>query len=109
MGAMRAPRVDEAPPFRKALDKLRDQHPELDEALDDFKRALKLGYKAPKQRVRAQGPNVYIERMDYPALGAGGAGRFVVLFHATDANPGMSQPLQVFTLLTIYIAPDKLN
>jgi len=107
--AMRGAVVEEAPSFIANVKALRDRYPRIREAIDEFKQALKLDYVIPMLRVSESTPQVYAQKMDYPPMGSGGRGRFVVVLHATKAAPSMNQPFRTYTLLAISEAPEALN
>ena len=97
--AMRAPAVSDAPTFTDDVSSLRTRYQEIDAAVEDFRKLLRLGYILPTLPVIA---NVYAMDADYPPLGAEGAGRFLVTFHVSEpAHNPMAEPYRRFTLLTI--------
>jgi hypothetical protein len=98
----RGAEVNDTDCFRKHFASLLPKYPELDAALREFTDFLRLGYNQPEIPVGPEVPGVYLQRMDYPALGSGGTGRFLVTYHATLPKPlSMSGPQRIYTLLTI--------
>lgn len=107
--AMRAPQVRRAATFETDLEALREQHAEIDDAIDAFCEALVLGYReASSDRIPGHNPPVYAHRVDYPPFGGRGRGRFRVTFLVKKGVNPMRDP-DVFWLLTIQIAAAILN
>lgn len=97
------PLVRRADTFEKALARLRGQHAEIDQVVDDFCNTLAKGAAvAPPMQVATK-PPVYAHRVDYPPFGARGQGRFLVTFVEKSA------PFDEVLLLNIQIAADHLN
>lgn len=107
--AMRGSQVNEAPSFLADVKALRDRYTDIRTAIEEFKLALKADYILPMQRVSETIPRVYAQKMDYPPMGSGGRGRFIVVLHMTKPTPSMGVPFQTFTLLAIYESPEALN
>ena len=101
-GAMRGSVVERAPTFEADVAGLRDEYPAIDGPVNDLDEFLRLDYDLPEITVDpSAAPNVYAVKLDYPPQGAGGRSRFLVTYHATDAQPSPVTPYRTFTLLTI--------
>jgi len=104
--AVRMAEVRRTDAFEADLKELRKTYHQIDAAWAELRDTLLPGYDLPLSPVDDAVPNVFAQKMDYPPLGALGLGRFVVTFHLTidqaghAANP-MSNPLRIFTFLTI--------
>ncbi len=94
--------VNRSPTFEASLEGIRNDFPLVDLAVKDLEEFLKLDYILPEIRISADStPNVYAINLDYPPEGAAGRSRFMVTYHATDANPSPVSPYRTFTMLTI--------
>ena len=66
-GAMRGSVVHRAPTFDAHLEVLRDDYPEIDEAVVDLEEFLQLDYAQPEIKVVPDAaPYVYAIKLDYP-------------------------------------------
>ncbi len=91
------------------MDALRDQHAEVDDAIESFCEALVLGYfVAEPERVPGHNPPIFAHKADYPPFGPRGRGRFRVTFMLKKGANPMREP-DVFWLLTIKIASEHLS
>lgn len=107
--AVRMPVLRRAPTFDRDLATLRDQHAELDAVVEEFCEFLPMGYiEAKPERVPGSDPPVYAHKVDYPAFGSRGVGRFLVTFAFKAGAHPMRDP-DVYLLLTIRIAPEHLS
>jgi hypothetical protein len=92
--------------FRAQVDALKAQYPQIGIVVDELCEVLRFGYSLPQFLVDPHDsgyPNVYLVRVDYPPLGAAGAGKFLVTYHATEPMMSMNRPYQTFTLLSIEV------
>lgn len=106
--ADRRPVVFRTTPFEQDLARLRDQHEEIESAVDEFCSALARGAMLAKPERLPGDPPSYVHRMDYPPYGARGRGRFIVIYAVQrGANP--ARDADVFYLLAIQIATSHLN
>src|SRR5688572_19973520 len=103
MAPMYGATVDTSPPFDAALQALRAQYPDIEDVFREFSEDLRLDYLTRRERpVDPQdSPDIYMMRMDYRPMGAAGAGRFLVTYHATARLPSMNLPYRRITFLTI--------
>lgn len=94
--------VERSDPFASDLEDLEEEYPELPEQIEQLEETLRLGYDLPHVPLdKDRYPKVYAKRIDYPPKGSAGRGQFLVVYHATDPNPSMTDPYRVFTLLAI--------
>ena len=106
---VRMPVLRRAPTFERDLALLRDQHAEIDAAVDEFCEFLPMGYvEATPERVPGVQPPVYAHKIDYPPFGSRGRGRFLVTFALKESARPMRDP-DLFLLLTIGIASQHLS
>ena len=97
------PLVRRAGTFEEELAKLREQHAEIDQVVDDFCNTLARGAAvAPPMQV-ATSPPAYVHRVDYPPFGDRGKGRFLITFVEK------LEPFDEVLLVSIRIAPERLN
>lgn len=103
MTAMWAPTVTSADSFLDDVETLRGDFPEIDACLEDFEYVLRSYWTITHFPVDPESlPNVYAEKLDYPAFGPDGAGVLLVTYHAADGNKNpMQGPTRAFTLLSI--------
>jgi hypothetical protein len=103
MAAVRAPTVESAPSFDQDVAALRTKYPEIDSAVSELMENLRSYWTIPHHPVDpATHPNIYAEKLDYPPLGAAGAGRFLATYYGSPltTNP-MQEPLHRFLLISL--------
>ncbi len=103
MAAVRAPKVERLHAFDQDVQALRGKYPEIDAVVADLVEFLTIAWNPPHVAVDSKKlPGVYVTQLDYPPLGAGGIGRFVVVYHASpQASNPMQEPLRRYTLLSL--------
>ncbi len=103
MSPIWAPKVGRLRSFDQDVDALREKYPAIDDVVEELADFLTIAWNPPHVGVDPTTlPGVYTTQLDYPAFGAGGLSKFIVVYHASAqaANP-MQEPLRRYTLISL--------